>query len=411
MQKFWKFTRMAWLNLIENKLKSILTMLGIIIGIASVIAIISIGQSAQNMILFSVKSFGPKSIVIQPGGGNKGGPPSPMAIDKIKYKDYLAVKNLNYLKDVSAFLIYQAPVTHLSVTQNVMIIGSDKNYPKILNIGMKKGRFIDQSDLSNRREIAVLGYKISDKLFGDQNPIGKAIVIGGKNFTVVGITDKQGTRFFQDFDSRVMIPLTTMHAEIKTVDYVSMIFVRVKGNISVAMDNLRIFMRKRHSINNPTGDVNKDDFKVISQVQAADTFGQISMVLQIFLIMIAAISLLVAGVGIMNIMLVSVTERTYEIGLRKAVGASQSDILLQFLIESILLTVIAGVIGIIVGIGLSGMVYLFVNRIYDEWQLVISIGPILIAFSVSAIVGLLFGLYPAWSASKLNPIEALIQEI
>lgn len=410
MKKIWKFTEVALKNLLENKTKSLLTMLGIVIGIAAVILVISVGESAKQLILFSVQSFGPQSIFIQPGGGERGGPPSITAIDKIKYKDYLAVKDLNYVENVSAFLIHQAVITYLDQNQNTLVVGTNENYPKVINAGVKEGRFIDANDLLNQSRVVVIGMKTADELFGDQPAVGKQIKIAGKSFQIVGVMEKQGTRFFQDFDSRALIPLTTMQNQIKGVDYVTSILLNAKDNVNETIDDLRIFLRKRHGITSPDNDLSKDDFRVVSQVDAAETFDEISNVLNIFLILIAGISLLVGGIGIMNIMLVTISDRTREIGLRKSVGATNADVQTQFLIEAVVLTLVAGFIGISLGIGLTWASALIMKNFQEQWQFIVTPGSIIFSFTVSALLGLVFGLYPAVVASRLNPIEALIEE-
>ena len=410
MQKIWKFTQVALENIYNNKIKSLLTMLGIIIGIAAVILIVSVGKSAEQLILSSIQSLGPRSIIIHPGADEHRGPPSPTTIDKIKYKDYLAVKNLNYVEDVSALLTHQAVVTYQNNNQNTQVVGTDENYTKIMNENVLEGRFFDRDDLINQRRVAVIGFKTADELFGDRSAVGNQIQIAGKSFQVVGIMDKQGTRFFQDFDSRVLMPLSTMKSQIKGVDYVDAVILNAKGDINETIDDLRVFMRKRHGIINNGNDLSKDDFLVISQVNAANTFQDISNALGIFLILIAGISLLVGGIGIMSIMLVTVSDRTREIGLRKAVGATNSDVHTQFLIEAIVLTLVAGVLGISLGVTLAWIAALILKNFQEQWQFIITFDSILLSFTISAMIGLVFGLYPAFIAARLNPIEALIKE-
>jgi putative ABC transport system permease protein len=412
MKRIWKFIRIALTALWENKTKALLTMLGIIIGIGAVILIISIGKGAEKLILSSVESFGPRSIFVQPGGGTQGGPPSVTAIDKVKYRDYLALQASGLVEDVTPLLGEQVTMSYLSEDQNTFLVGTNQNYPKAINFTMDKGRFIEESDVNASARVTVLGYKLAETFFGDQDPIGQSVKVKGKNFQVIGVAGKQGTRFFQDFDTRAVIPVTTMKDQIKGVDYLSNIMANVPVGISLeeSIDDVRYFVRNRHAIYNPEDDPTKDDFKVISQVDAANTFQSVSDILTLFLVAIAAISLLVGGIGIMNIMFVSVSERTREIGLRKAVGASSSDVLLQFLIEASVLTMVAGVIGVVMGVVSSFLMSLILQKFVDNWQFIISLDSVVAAFIVSVGVGLLFGIYPARNAAKLNPIEALRQE-
>ncbi len=410
VKRFGKFVIIAWKSLISNKKQAVLTMLGVIIGIGSVILMVSVGKGAESLILASVKSFGNQSLFIQPGGGTQGGPPSVTAIDKIKYKDYLALKNLDYIEDVAPMLIYQGVVTYESQNQKSRIIGTNENYDRAINASVQEGRFFSADDINNSRRVTVIGYKNADELFGDQNPIGKNIKINGYNFTVIGIMEPQGTRFFQDFDKRIHIPITTMRSTLLGVDYLTTIMANAKGDIPETIEDLRTFIRKRHAIFNPENDPNKDDFKVISQVDAAKTFQQVADTLTIFLVAIAAISLLVGGIGIMNIMLVAVSERTREIGLRKAVGATNDDIMLQFLIESAVLTLTAGVIGVGSGIFLSWLISIILVNFQPDWEFIVTGDSITVAFMVSVMIGLVFGIYPARNAAKLDPIECLRSE-
>lgn len=412
MKRIWKFIRIALAALLENKTKAILTMLGIIIGIGAVILIISIGKGAEKLILSSVESFGPRSIFVQPGGGTQGGPPSVTAIDKVKYRDYLALEASGIVEDVTPLLGEQAVMSYLSEDQSTFLVGTNQNYPEAINFSMAQGRFIEESDVNSSARVTVLGYKLAETFFGDQDPIGQKVKVKGKNFEVIGVAGKQGTRFFQDFDTRAVIPVTTMKDQIKGVDYLSNIMANVPAGIPLeeAIDDVRYFVRNRHAIYNPEDDPTKDDFKVISQVDAANTFQSVSDILTLFLVAIAAISLLVGGIGIMNIMFVSVSERTREIGLRKAVGASNSDVLLQFLIEASVLTMVAGVIGVLMGVITSFLMSLILQRFVENWQFIISLDSVIAAFIVSVGVGLMFGIYPARNAAKLNPIEALRQE-
>lgn len=371
---------------------------------------ISVGKGAESLILASVQSFGNRSIFVQPGGGTQGGPPSPLAIDKVKYKDYLAVSELNYVEDVTPMIIYSTIATYLNESQRVNVVGTNENYLKAINTAVQEGRFITLDDIANSARVAVIGYKNADFLFGDQNVLGKRIKINGKSFEVIGVMESQGTRFFQDFDDRILLPITTMRNTVFGGDYVMTIMMNAKGYIPDVIDDLRLFIRKRHALYNPDGDPNKDDFKVVSQVDAAATFQQVSDTLTISLVAIAAISLLVGGIGIMNIMLASVSERTREIGLRKAVGANNSDIMSQFLVESAVLTFVAGLIGVLAGIGLSGLIALVLENYQPDWTFIVTPDSVALAFGVSVMIGIIFGIYPARSASKLDPIECLRQE-
>jgi putative ABC transport system permease protein len=391
-------------------MRSLLTMMGIIIGIGSVILMISVGKGAESLILASVQSFGSRSIFIQPGAGSSGGPPSIYAVDKVKYKDFLAVQKLDYVEDVTPFVILNTFATYLSENQKVNVVGTNHSYPNAIDGEVSHGRFLSVDDIANGARVVVIGYKNAALLFGDQEPLGKRIKINGKSFEVIGVMDEQGTRFFQDFDKRMLIPITTMRNTLFGGDYVMTILMNAKGDIPETIEELRTFVRKRHSIYNPDNDPTKDDFKVISQVDAAAMFTEISEALTLFLVAIAAISLLVGGIGIMNIMLVAVSERTREIGLRKAVGASNSDIMSQFLIESAVLTFIAGVLGVIGGLSMSWLIAVVLENFQPDWEFIVSWESVVLAFTVSVMIGLVFGIYPARNASKMDPIVCLRME-
>jgi len=410
MGRLVKFFKIALVSIFENKSRSVLTMLGVTIGIGAVIMMVSIGKGAESLILYSVQSFGAKSIFIQPGGGTRGGPPSLTAIDKVKYKDYLALKKLDYIENVTPISAALTGVTYGNDNMVTTIVGTNEEYVTAINTGVSKGRFIDESDQTASLRVAVIGYKVADKFFGDQDPIGKTIKIKQKDFQVIGVMDVQGERFFQDFDKRIVIPLSTMKEQINGVDYLQSILVNSKGDIPTTIEDLRYFVRKRHDLYNPENDPNKDDFKVVSQVDAAESFKEISNVLTLFLVAIAGISLLVGGIGIMNIMLVSVSERTREIGLRKSIGATNKDIMLQFLIEAIVITVVAGLAGVVGGILFAYLASLIIVNFESQWQFIVAYDAVAVAFLVSCAIGLIFGLYPARNAAKLNPIEALRYE-
>lgn len=410
MQRTLKFVKLSFASLMENKSRSFLTMLGIIIGIGSVILMISVGKGAESLILASIQSFGNRSIFVHPGSGNQAASSHLTSVDKVKYKDYLAIRGLDYLEDITPMLIYSSSVSYQSESQKVSVVGTNENYTKAIDVEVERGRFLTVEDQVNSAKVAVIGYKNAEKLFGDQDPIGSNIKISGKNFRVIGIMAKQGTRFFQNFDERVIVPISTMKNDLFGVDYVMAVMANAKGNINDAINDLTLFIRKRHAIHNPENDSNKDDFMVVSQVDAADTFRQVSDVLTISLVAIAAISLLVGGIGIMNIMLVAVSERTREIGLRKAVGANNSDIMLQFLIESAVITFVAGALGVIGGVLSSWLIAVVLVRFQPDWRFIITLDSVLVAFGVSVMIGILFGIYPARSASKLDPIECLRSE-
>jgi putative ABC transport system permease protein len=292
-------------------------------------------------------------------------------------------------------------------------MGVDSEAMDISDLSIASGRGITEEDVKSMSRIVVLGHKLSKDLFGDDDPIGKTIRIRKLNLRVVGILEEKGGQIFQTFDDYAYIPVTTTQKLLMGVDYINAILVKAKSEklIDAVVENARLILRERHGIYNPEGDLSKDDFKVMSQVETANMLTQITGVLTAFLSSIAAIALVVGGIGIMNIMLVSVTERTREIGLRKAVGARNKDIMRQFLIESVTLTLLGGIIGFVSGTLFSFAATLAMSKILNtSWGFAIPFGAVVLAFGVATAIGLIFGIYPAKKAAKLNPIEALRHE-
>jgi len=312
---------------------------------------------------------------------------------------------------VSPTLVSTVPVTFGEVNDFLQIQGVDSSFIDLFPGELRYGSYLEESDIDSYAKVAVIGSEVAEDFFGDRNPVGERIKIKSNSYRVIGVFEEQGTRFFQNLDKQITVPITTMQRDIMGIDTINFISARVIGEMEVVKEEFRYLMRDVHEIDNPEGDPNLDDFFVSSQTDATETVGVIGAVLTILLSSIAAISLLVGGIGIMNIMLVSVTERTREIGLRKAVGATYKEILQQFLVESILLTLLGGLIGVLIGVSVSLFAGWVVSSFFLEtWATTIPPNAIVMAFVVSSIVGLVFGIYPARSAARLNPIDALRYE-
>lgn len=397
---------MAWASLIANKMRSLLTMLGIIIGVAAVIALVSIGFGVRQQIQDSISSLGSNLLMVYPGAPRTPGVRPTAASQKtLKVKDYETLKKLNdvdMISPVAGSSSYVIVYTNKNWTTTVNGINSDFQY--INNWTMKSGRFITDAQVERRERVAVIGSTVAKNLFGDENPVGKDIRIKNDPFKVVGVLDTKGSGSFgNDQDDIVFIPYTTTMERVRGVDYLSMIYIKAKdgADLNRVQSDIENIMRVRHKIKNPE----LDDFNVRNMATIMETVNETTGTMTLFLGAVAAISLLVGGIGIMNIMLVSVTERTREIGVRKALGATYRVIVMQFLIEAVVISLIGGAIGVVFGIGASKLI-----SAATSMKTVISMGPILLSFGFSMAIGLIFGIYPARKAAKLNPIDALHYE-
>ncbi|OGL95880.1 hypothetical protein A2348_00525 [Candidatus Uhrbacteria bacterium RIFOXYB12_FULL_58_10] len=398
-------------SIVRNKSRSLLTVLGIVIGIAAVILMLSIGQGAQAYVLSQVSELGSDLVFIEPGSGSQeGGPPSPFIEQTVTTDDVKELRRLGPFSFVSSVLISTAAVDAEEESVFTDIAGVDEHQLEVFPADIISGRFIENDDVESNARVAVLGYSIAEDLFGDQDPVGMRVTVKNLSVRVIGVLGVQGTKFFSNLDKRVYLPVSTVQREIMGVDYVSYIAAKAMGNVEDAKDEARAILRDSHNLDNPEQDLAKDDFQVSSQSDAVEIVGAVGFALTLMLSSIAAISLVVGGIGIMNIMLVSVTERTREIGLRKAIGATEREILQQFLLEAVLLTFAGGIIGILLGVGGSYLAATGISRFVDGWSLVIPPVVVVLAAAVSTIVGIVFGYYPAKRAARLDPIDALRYE-
>jgi putative ABC transport system permease protein len=388
-----------------NKTRSALTMLGIIIGVSSVVLMVSMGSSFQNYILTQIESVGAKTMAVMPKGLDKFGG----NLDSLTFDDYEAINKFFIVEGVAPVVIVAKQLKYGKEEQSPMILAS---YPDIMDnysFKVRIGRGIEQSDDTGGNAVVVLAAKITEDLFGNIHPIGKRVQIGEQTFTVVGVLEPAGSALLSEFDSLVLMPFSVGKA-LTGQKYLTYVTLRNKTDQALAKQDITMLLRERHRITNATNDPDKDDFQIQGTEQAQEIVGSVTMGLTIFLSLVAAISLLVGGIGIMNIMLVSVTERTREIGLRKAVGARRHDILLQFLIEAVSLTVSGGIIGIVLGIYSGWILSLIASKVLGQFHFVLSIAAIIAAVIMAVGTGLVFGIYPAKKASELSPMEALRYE-
>lgn len=392
----------------SNKARSSLTILGIVIGISSVIAMISIGQGAQSSIQSSIQSIGSNLIIIMPGA--QRGPGFQVSSGRgsartLKLSDAVAIADsISYVKAVAPEVTSRYQVTARGTNTNTQVVGTTPTYPEVRNIELDTGSFITDQHVRSASKIAVIGPTARDDLFGEgSNPIGENIRINKVDFKIVGVTKTKGGSGFNNPDDLIFIPISTAQRFLIGDDYVSTISVTAQNADSTtqAQDAITTLLLDRHHIQDPQ----LADFSTLNQADIIATASSVTQTFTILLGAVAGISLVVGGIGIMNMMLTTVTERTREIGLRKAIGAKKRDISMQFLAEAVALTVIGGCIGILLGWGIAYAVSAF-----GILQTSISILSIILAFGVSAGIGIIFGYYPARRAAALNPIDALRYE-
>lgn len=399
-------------SLLRTKGRAVLTMLGIIIGIASVILTLAIGQAAESFLLSQVASFGSNLIFVANGKGDqeRGGPPEASIKQTLTMQDFYRLQREPWVEYVNAASIANDVVSANGVNLFSPISGTTYDEVRIFSSVVEKGRFITDEDVVSRSRVIVLGASVAKKLFSENDPVGKTVKVGRRTYRVVGVMAVGGTRFFTKLDDQVYIPVTAVLDQYNR-EKINFISLTPKGlSVEAAKDRARLVLRDTHNLDNPQGLLSKDDFRVASQEDAARSAAMIGTVLQTLLGSIAAISLVVGGIGIMNIMFVTVTERTQEIGLRKALGATRRDVLGQFLMEALLLTFVGGAIGVVFGLTLSVIAIQIINQFQEGWAFVFPLNGVILAFSVSAFIGLVFGYYPARRAATLNPIESLRYE-
>ena len=398
---------MALTSLYANKMRSLLTMLGIIIGVGAVIALVSVGMGVRSNVTSSIASLGSNMLIISPGASNKGGVRGAAGSRQtLKYDDAKAIKSK--VKDID----YVSPTVQTSYqivygnqNWNTTVEGVTPEFMSIRSLSVSNGSFISTNDLEKRNRVAVIGTTVAENLFDEKNPVGQNIRINNQPYKVIGLlTSKGQSSMGQDQDDMIYVPLTTAMERMLGITYVQSINVQVSDSTKMdqVQENIETLLRQRHHL---TAGNKEDDFTVRNLTSLMETVSQSTSMLTLLLGAIAGISLLVGGIGIMNIMLVSVTERTREIGIRKALGATYNNILLQFLIEAMVIGVVGGTLGVILGIGSSYAISYFAG-----WQTVISIPTIIIAVVFSVGIGLFFGIYPARKAALLDPIEALRYE-
>ncbi len=396
-----------------HKSRSALTVLGIVIGITAIILVMSLGEGAQNLILGQIQGIGATTIAIVPGRQPKG--PTDIIstfTDSLTKRDIDALErkgNAPYVDAIMPIVFGSQSVAYERETYRPTIFGVTNLFAEIYDVYPVEGRLFTDEEIKTYADVALLGNKVKKELFGDEDALGKKVRIKGKNFRVVGVFGPEGQLTFMNVDELVATPYTTAQQYIFGIKYFNRIVVRAdkEENVAATVRDITLTLRNSHNITDPS----KDDFFIETQADAMEMVGTVTGVLTWFLASIAAISLLVGGIGIMNIMLVSVTERTREIGLRKAIGATGKDIMTQFLLEAVLITAVGGMIGILLGAFLSFLVSLVLTQFFAlDWRFTFPFQAAFLGIGVAAFVGLIFGLYPARQASLKSPIEALQYE-
>lgn len=397
---------MALTSLYANKMRSLLTMLGIIIGVGAVIALVSVGMGVRSNVTSSIASLGSNMLIVSPGSSNRGGTRGGAgSMQTLKYDDATAIKekikNIDYVSP-SVSSSYQ--VVYGNNNWKTSVQGVTPEFMAIRSLSISNGSFISLNDMNKRSRVAVIGTTVAENLFDQENPVGKNIRINNQPYKVIGLLDSKGqSSMGQDQDDMIYVPITTAQERMLGITYVQSINIQVSDQkyMDQVQAEVETLLRTRHHL---VGD-KENDFNVRNLTSLMETVSQSTAMLTMLLGAIAGISLLVGGIGIMNIMMVSVTERTREIGIRKALGATFMNIMTQFLIESMVIGVIGGIIGIVFGCAASQIIATVGN-----FKTVITVTPIVISFVFAVGTGLFFGIYPARKAAKLDPIEALRYE-
>lgn len=401
-----------------------MTILGIIIGVGGVIIIIALGAGAQSLVLGQITKIGSNLLSVQPGKSDEQGPPTQIfgiVVTTLTREDAEALrdtKTVPHAVGISAWVQGTVTVSWQNKSIDTNFLGTEHTYPKGVNVPIDKGRFFDEQEDRGNAKVVVLGYSVAQDLFAssDVDPLGQIIKVrsasqkepGGIPLRVIGVAGERGTAAFQNQDDLIMMPLVVGQKQLLGINYVQAIGIKVDEaeNLEQTREDVKTLLMERHRIQKEVD----ADFTVRNLADALAILSTITDALQLFLTSMASIALVVGGIGILNIMMVTVAERTREIGLRKAVGATNAAVRNQFLLEAGTLTFLGGVVGIIMGVVTAYLVSLLMRALGYDWAFVVSFGSVLLAVGVSILTGVIFGLYPAFKASKLNPIDALRYE-
>ncbi|MBU0706141.1 ABC transporter permease [Patescibacteria group bacterium] len=397
-----------------HKSRSALTILGIVIGIMAIIMVMAIGKGAEDLILDQIRGMGSRTLSVEPGRMPQGlSDFAEVYTESLKDREVTAIKNKNNVRgnnEVAPFVYMNGTISYQNEKMRTLIEGADQLWMDIMDVEPEEGAMFSDSDVKQMARVAVIGSNVKEELFGDSDAIGQRIKIKNINVKVIGVLPPTGVKMMMDVDDIVVMPYTTVQKILMGISHYHAILVEAETEelVPLIAEDIKITLREMHGITDP----DKDDFHVGTMEDAMEIIGSVTSVLTLLLIAVAAISLLVGGIGIMNIMLVSVTERTREIGLRKAIGATKTDIITQFLIEAVILTILGGIIGIAIGAALTWVVGFGIREIggFVSWRFFFPMSAVALGVGVAAAIGLIFGLYPARQAASKSPIEALRYE-
>ena len=401
-------------SLWRQKLRTILTVIALSIGIASVVIIISAGKGLESMVLSELDIYSPNTLNIEvrvPGKGNTGSATSMatgVTITTLKNSDMDAIVKLPNISMAYNYITSQQVIKYQNTTKTVTVFGYGADADKVDNIKIASGRFYSTDEENSLAQVMFIGSKVKEEFFGDSEAVGKVMFVKGKAFRVVGVQEPMGASFGFDMDNLVYIPTKTLQKKFLGTDYAIGINAHVidMSKLELTKEDVEYLLRERHNITDPE----KDDFKVTTMDEIRSTLETVVGGITLLLIALVCISLVVGGVGITNIMYVTVTERTFEIGLRKSLGAKSKDILWQFLIEAMMLTSAGGVVGVIFGILVSYGIYLGATSFGLKWIFTVPLYAVILSIGFSTAVGLFFGIYPAKRAAELDPIVAIRKE-
>jgi ABC-type antimicrobial peptide transport system permease subunit len=414
MNKIYSQIQSAFVSLMRQKSRTILTIIAVAIGIASLIIMIAAGNGLRAMVLKELEVYGSDMINVEvrvPGKGSVGSTTSfasGTTITTFKNKDVEEIRKLDNIETLFSYVTGQEIIKYQGEAKSAMVFGYGADAPSIEKLPIAEGRFYSPDEENSLSTVIVIGSKVKEDMFGDDDAVGKSVYVRGKPYKVVGVLKERGASFGFSMDEVVYIPTLTMQKRLLGTDYVIGVSVKARDSSKIpeTKENLIALMREMHDISNP----DEDDFEVMTMADAQNMMDTVLSAITMLLAVIAAVSLVVGGVGITNIMYVSVIERTFEVGLRRAVGAKRQDILWQFLLEAGILTFLGGLFGVIIGAGVSLLIYYVAISFGINWSYAVSPLSVILSLLFSTLLGMFFGVYPAQKAANMDPINALRQE-